>query len=365
MIDEIRLKNFKCFREVSVPLGPLTLLAGMNGMGKSTVIQSLLLYRQWVEDGSTHTFQGYWINLGSFSDIYSYFAADDTVKIELVRKGQPSNIMLRSKSSEHAFSFVVGGNYDDRLYVVEHLSFLSADRWGPRVTLPIAENRGSPCHVGKNGEFVAHYMYVHGDGDLPNPTMPAHTGARSRKLHEQVSAWLSEVSPGASPDFDFIPRADVSYSSFRFKAGTDMTPKFRPTNVGFGLSYSLPVIVALLAAKQGDIVLIENPEAHLHPAGQTAIGRLIALTAQAGVQVIVETHSDHVLDGIRIAVKRKIITPERVRIHYFQRNQDGEGMITSPVIDSGGMIDEWPEGFFDQAILNLAELGAPNEGGGL
>jgi len=76
---------------------------------------------------------------------------------------------------------------------------------------------------------------------------------------------------------------------------------------GFGLSYTLPVITALLVGTliPNSLVIIENPEAHLHPRGQTEIARLIALCAQVGTQIIIETHSDHLFDGIRIAAKNK------------------------------------------------------------
>lgn len=226
--------------------------------------------------------------------------------------------------------------------------------------MPIADDRDLPQHVGRHGEYVAHFMYAYGTSEIANKGLPSHPEAASRLLRDQVSAWLAEISPGVTPDFGMIARADVSFSSYRFKAGADTTPNFRPTHVGFGLSYSLPVIVALLAAEPGALVMIENPEAHLHPAGQTAMGRLIAMVANSGVQVIVETHSDHVLDGIRIAVKRKLVSNDKVAVHYFSRGESGESVVASPAIDPDGMIDEWPEGFFDQSILNLAELGAPS-----
>ena len=120
----------------------------------------------------------------------------------------------------------------------------------------------------------------------------------------------------------------------------------------------LPVIVALLSAKKGGLVLLENPEAHLHPKGQTRLGELVALTTAAGAQVFVETHSDHFMDGIRLAVRDKIVTPKSVAFHYFA--QDGNASkVNSPQIDEDGRLSEWPSGFFDQHEENLSRLLAP------
>ena len=103
---------------------------------------------------------------------------------------------------------------------------------------------------------------------------------------------------------------------------TGSSNKYRATNVGFGLSYVFPVIVAALAARAGDLLIIENPEAHIHPKGQMRLGQLLSLAAASGVQVVIETHSDHVLNGIRLAVHERKISHEIVRLHFFERAGD-------------------------------------------
>ena len=139
-----------------------------------------------------------------------------------------------------------------------------------------------------------------------------------------------------------------------------VSPKHNATNVGFGLSYTLPVIVALLMPG-GFMCMIENPEAHLHPGAQSKMAELAAHAAKAGVQVMVETHSDHFIDGVRIAVREGILTPDDVAIHYFER-QGNESVVRSPVIDSDGRLSEWPAGFFDQHEMNLVRLLRPIQG---
>ena len=119
------------------------------------------------------------------------------------------------------------------------------------------------------------------------------------------------------------------------------------------------MLIAILSSKPGSIVLLENPKAHLHPQGQAKIGELVARAAAAGVQVLVETHSDHVLNGVRIAVHAGVIAPESISICYFSRVEDAgrvRSSIESPRIDKDGRLDKWPDGFFDEWDKSLERL---------
>ena len=159
-----------------------------------------------------------------------------------------------------------------------------------------------------------------------------------------------------------IPEADCAVASYRYERPADVPSRpFRATNVGFGVSYALPPVVALLAPKpdgsnsREHLVVIENPEAHIHPAGQTAMAELAARAVASGSQVVLETHSDHVLNGVRLAVVEGILSPDVVVIHYFERSGLDVRM-TTPVITDNGRLDIWPEGFFDQYERDLSRL---------
>ena len=125
-----------------------------------------------------------------------------------------------------------------------------------------------------------------------------------------------------------------------------------PVHTGFGLTQVLPIVVAALSAQPGGPLLIENPEVHLHAAGQAAMGGLLAATAAAGIQVIVETHSDHVLNGIRRTVRNGTLAADDAVLHFFRprplSEQAGLPQVHSPVLDAEGNVDVWPDGFFDQ-----------------
>ncbi len=161
----------------------------------------------------------------------------------------------------------------------------------------------------------------------------------------QVEARMRQFFPGCGLEVLQIPQANAVTLGLRT---SDDTSFHRPLHVGFGLTQILPIIIAALSAKVGDILLIENPEVHLHPAGQARMGQFLAEVAKAGVQVIVETHSDHVLNGIRRAVKDAQLAPEQVALHFFRPRADNQAQVLSPQLDSTGNVDTWPDGFFDQ-----------------
>ena len=129
---------------------------------------------------------------------------------------------------------------------------------------------------------------------------------------------------------------------------SDATDFHRPIHVGFGLTQVPPIVVAALSARRRDLFLVKNLEVHLHPAGQALMGGFLASVAAAGIQVLLETHSDHVLNGVRRAVKAGVVEPTDVLLHFFRdRELEGE-QVVSPAIDPDGNLDAWPEGFFDQ-----------------
>jgi predicted ATPase len=119
-------------------------------------------------------------------------------------------------------------------------------------------------------------------------------------------------------------------------------------------------LVAILSAQPNALILLENPEAHLHPKGQSKMGRLLALAANCGIQIIVETHSDHLLNGIRVAVCEELTKADDVKLYYFRRHLEDENNIitkvVSPRLYQDGGIDLWPDGFFDQSEHDLMNL---------
>lgn len=131
----------------------------------------------------------------------------------------------------------------------------------------------------------------------------------------------------------------------------DAAGNFKPTNVGFGYSYALPILVSgLITMQQKGILIIENPEAHLHPQAQSIIGKFLTLVSEQGVQVFVETHSEHIINAPRVLIAQDVYDAKDLKIMYFD---DSYASYYKDInVDEDGKIEKWPKGFFDQAELD-------------
>ncbi len=221
------------------------------------------------------------------------------------------------------------------------LTYLTAERVGPREVYPLDDLQIAPV-VGPEGEHAASVLYCGRDEQVLDELALA--GAPARRLH-QVQERMRVFFPGCALDVQQIPQVNAVTLGLRT---SDDTGFHRPIHVGFGLTQVFPIVVAALSSPREGILIIENPEVHLHPSGQALMGQFLADVARAGVQVILETHSDHVLNGIRRSIRTGRISAEQVVIHFFRpRSADGT-QVFSPVVDKSGNIDVWPQGFFDQ-----------------
>lgn len=380
MINRITLINFKAFRRLELPLGPLTLLTGLNSSGKSSVLQALGLLRQSYEAqmllrtrraGGGLLLNGDLVTLGTAQDVLH---EDFGPVEELPAVSEPLvGFVVEEDGEQRTWAAAYDIRHPDRDVmplaegsVRAHLAeqpfqYLHADRITPAVTYPrshqIAVARG---FLGVRGEHTVNYLRHHTDQDVPMevPDGPLrHSGATSPQLLDQTIAWMQELCPGVNIETDPIEGTDSVRLSYGFggTAGINATRRRRPTNVGFGLTYALPVVVACLTATPESLILLENPEAHLHPKGQSRMAALLSAAAATGAQLIVETHSDHVLNGVRIAVKQGVLQPRDTVVHYFSGNGAGAGVVT-PRIDKDGMLEQWPEGFFDEWENSLDQL---------
>lgn len=381
MLTQLELWHFKCFYDLVLDCAPLNLLCGLNGTGKSSVIQSLLLLRQSVESRALARGRldlvGERIDLGTGSDVMHDGDVDPFVGFRLqssendtewelefahatpqVTVSVDLDGLIATGTGSEVTDFLPNG-WDGIQPFAGRLVYVSADRIGPRPAHPQSMSLAQTGDFGSTGEYALNYLHIR-QRDPWSGTDPRCVNGRNQLLIEVVDLWSQEISPGAHLDMQNVAAAGLIIPGFRFDQPGDVpTRPYRATNVGFGLSYTLPVILAFLS-EPGTLCLIENPEAHLHPRGQTKLGELAARAASAGVQIFVETHSDHFMDGVRIAVRDGLITPKDVTFNYFQR-EGNTATVTCPEIDEDGRLSDWPEGFFDQADQNLARLLAPKD----
>lgn len=121
-------------------------------------------------------------------------------------------------------------------------------------------------------------------------------------------------------------------------------------DVGFGVSQSLPVVVALLAARPGQLVYLEQPEIHLHPKAQRRLANILKTAVERGVTTVVETHSALLLKEIQTLVAMKQLSKDDIKLYWFQRGEDGSTTVTPADLDENGAYGNWPEDF-DQTEL--------------
>ncbi|EBO8571340.1 DUF3696 domain-containing protein [Salmonella enterica] len=235
----------------------------------------------------------------------------------------------------------------------DSLVYISACRLGAVEIYPIPSDfKYSDTNVGVQGEYAAWLMEQNKDEDIL--VSRCHDSDSALTLRRQVNAWLKYILPNAEADTRNIDKASLVQLFFRNDGISEWR---RPANIGYGLTYVFPIIIAGLLAKEGQILVIDSPEAHLHPLGQSRIGEFLSKMANSGVKVIIETHSDHILNGVRLSVNNRVISSDKVGIHFFEKNNsDNKTRIVSPQIDSHGNLSEWPDGFFDQSDKDLGKL---------
>jgi predicted ATPase len=328
MIKSLNLDGFKSFVSDTIQFGGLTLLTGLNSSGKSSVIQALLMLEN-IAHKKEFLLEGH----GDLKELKNSYCD----YLEVVAYLENGTSVCIPQKVEIAISENI--EFPQSIYI-------AADRLGAELSMPIFI--GDNYKLGKKGENI--FKCIEKNEFTIISDKLKHPKSKGDTFLYNLEAWLGVISP----NIDFKPYIQkLSDSSFATFNG------YRAKNVGFGLSYTLPVITALLLGSitPNSLVLIENPEAHLHPRGQTEIGKLIALCAEVGVQVIVETHSDHIFDAARIHAKTSLCNfHELVKVYWFELDKNKNTEIQQITINKNGRLDNCPQGFFDQFEINASKL---------
>ena len=368
MICSFKLIDFKKFEDRLIAFKPLTLISGLNSTGKSSILQSLLLLRQSFQQNLLPSIglalNGELVNIGTAQDAFCESGKENHVSFEIISENCQAiwDFDYNPDKNDEDVLNVISELNDSEIYksniFSQYFHYLQAERIGPRSFNKMSDYQVRRLRqLGTQGEYTAHFLYIYGREPIPIANL-SYPEAKSMDLIDQVEAWMREVSPGIR--IEIKANSEMGLVTIQYFYGD--SNRYRATNVGFGITYTLSIIVAILSSYPGTLILVENPEAHLHPRGQAKMGELLALAANCGVQVVIETHSDHVLNGIRLAVHGGKIKPEDVQLHYFQ-NQEKQGQIftkvISPHIDRNGRIDRWPDGFFDEWERSLDVLLEP------
>lgn len=405
-ITKIAVKGFKSIaEECEIDIRPLTILAGANSSGKSSVMQPLLMLKQTLEafydpgalliDGPNVQFteaeqflsklttkkraDRFQIQIKTRDPDFAYAVEtilkkgqigfeiiEMTVEIKQVDNPSPfKHFTLYPKmSTEEIRALGDKGPTRSDLNAVKSLRcFLGFE----------SQDRDRSFNVTYNSVEVYIFDSIHLPGLRGNPervyklisTGPRYPGTFEYYTASVIHEWQETKDKRLKTLGDAlhilgltrqISTKRVSDVGIEVHVGrlphnnTGETDMVSIADVGFGVSQVLPVIVALIAAEPGRLVYIEQPELHLHPRAQVALAQVLADAAKRGVRVVVETHSSLLLLGIQTLVAEGDLSPELVKLHWFTRREDGVTEVASTDLDKAGTYGEWPLDFDDVSL---------------
>lgn len=391
MITSLRINNLKSFENSGdLRFSRVNLLTGLNGRGKSTVIQTLLLIAQSydTEKGIGRiSLKGKFINLGTYDDVLRRDASSDEIGIEITTDDDAdskisfilardendqkfavindlwvdeksrmesvssqsfvvadSSILALSNHGETAVADVVEkvlGSTSDVLGLrqLRNVCFISADREGG-VNIKKNDTEWNPrLGVGIHGQYVMNMLEV-----------------ATTEQKQEINQWYRKILDGGYVrTHEDKERHEIAM--YIDPAGTDQG--FKPSNVGFGYSYILTILVAIVMADEGCKMFIENPEAHLHPSAQAnLVAAIVEIAKNKNLQIFIESHSDHVVHGLQLSVKKRIIDHSALSVLFFSFDEDIPNLshVCQMGIAEDGHIENPPSGFFDQAEKDLSTL---------
>lgn len=364
MITEIGIENFKVFCECKIfKLSNLNIFAGVNGRGKSTVFQSLLLLAQSIiKNGSIDdlSINGSYVSLSQFEDVLCSYGTDNiirfsfkttepeckTLKIGYKKngpwKGKICELNINDKDYFSKNQSLVGGQSGDELVLqayrrddvnknFSNFYYISASRLGPTLYEENKEeNLFNP--LGNQGENRLSVLDSH------------------KNIIDSVKIWFNKILGISELE---IKNSESTLQLFMLN-NASMQRKAKSINMGFGYSYILSIIVTILLAKKRSVIFIENPEAHLHPQAQAKLMEMICEYATKGIQFMIETHSEHIVNSARLfgLQAEKPIKNDNISIHFFDEHFN----VYEIKIEKNGLIKNWPSGFFDLEKQQLMEI---------
>lgn len=395
MIKNIHISKFKCLTDENLELRPLTILTGKNSSGKSSVLQAILIAARNC-------------NPKNRERMYNLISKYQELPYLIDITHNDTHIICTNDKKDETDILT----YEDTLY------FLSSNRIGQEDSAKFSRE----YKVGDNGEFLfGTYSYIMTDNisfhmtneeieDLFINKAPKDITIKSylseteylesikntfpelnddmNKINEDLKEiWTDEnigdfiaskIKEGNIKDFNImcilnayfsyitekniilkIERIDIDRVKVYFQQ--DELHKINPFNLGAGMSYLAKILILCFLAKPGDVVMIENPEIHLHPKAQSRLGELFAFLSGKGIQFIIETHCEHLLDSLRYQIFKEKFSPDDVIIYYKDSTQlpfekigiTSDGHFAAP----SGKKRAFPKGFFDASLDQLLEIG--------
>ena len=353
MIKNICVEGLKSIDKININFNNINILVGTNSSGKSTLIQAILLASQNLNNINC-PLNGNLVSLGDFREARNFITNAQRINIDIELENGFHNICLvESEENKEDSSSLLNKDIPSKmqdeikkeLSIDEGLYYLSSSRIGHRDTYE--KNFSKAYKFGLLGEYCLYYFEKHKNIIMDKELIKGNT---SNTLESQVNYWLNQII-GSELSTEDIRKTDKIKASF-------MSGKrnIRTKNVGSGISYLVSIIIMCLSIKKGDTIIIENPEIHLHPKAQSSLTDFFVFIANTNRQIIIETHSDHIFNGIRVAIAKNELKQADYTINFFSLNEKECTQIDNIKVSKRGRIANSPSGLFDQFETDIDKM---------
>lgn len=393
MLKNIHIEKFKCLEDEELEFSGLTVLAGKNSSGKSTVLQSILIAARNCNPknkermyGIVSKYQTLPFNFTIHDDTHFFNCSND--KYDNIDEGSlefekslyylSSNRIGQEDLPNFSKEYKVGDNGE---FLLGTYLFLFVDKTKFKITIDDCHYLFSICNnanifkeIGDsivntyNNIKVKHDFSLLGINNIGKLAFNENLrNSAPPKIMEglcdiitipvAINCWLSYITESKNSFLTEMVTSDRCKAYFQQKG----IGEINPFNVGTGMSFLVKVLILCFLAKPGDVVIIENPEIHLHPKAQSRLGEFFSFLASKKIQLIIETHCEHLINSLRYQVYKKKISKDDIVIHYkedenthFQKiriSDDGY------YLNTDGKKIPFPNGFFDVSVQQLMEIG--------
>ena len=360
MIKRVYIKGLKSIKEMSVDCSKLNLLVGTNSSGKSTFLQSLLLALQNSIDKVG--LNGKWVSIGEFREVRNHYTPREPIEINVSFVDYDLQVEFIEDEKEDKL-YRVYTTIEPELFYNDKQDFyyLSSQRRG--VSDIYEKNMMNNDDFGVDGEYTLSYLLNKKEEPIAKELVKEYgkDGKITESFLEQVNYWLDDI---VDTNLKIEDLKGTNYLQVRYNNNPKVTTQeryCRPINVGSGISYLISIIISCLGSKEDSIIVIENPELHLHPKAQSRLCEFLYFIAKSGRQVFLETHSDHIFNGLRAGVADESIEQGNIKVNFFALNENLETQCNPILFKDFGKIvgtnDEMDiNDLFDQFEIDLDRM---------
>ncbi|CCZ40519.1 putative uncharacterized protein [Clostridium sp. CAG:122] len=350
MVSKIHVSALKSIKNLEIECSGLNLLVGRNSSGKSTFLQALLLYAQRKLDGK-------YISVGEFREARNYNMPNEKIRIELYEKNKtkPDWIEFIEDKENDSYNInscienynlkslknLMGKDNDLEEQAVckfddSNFHYLSCHRIG--VNDIYKKNMINETDFGIDGEYALAYL-LKNEGETVKEDLIANDPNFTSTLLGQVNYWMNYIVDTSLllTDLKKTNYLQVKYNNNPKNKLSDAL-YCRPINIGSGVSYLISIIISCLASNRKDVIIIENPEIHLHPKAQSRLCEFLYFISKTNRQIFVETHSDHIFNGLRVGIATKYMKQEDISVNFFALDEKNETQCNHIVFGDYGKV---------------------------